>query len=70
MEAVSNNYYHVCTYRKCNDCGYIGEDLSFKIKLETTHQSDNAVSQIVRTHCPECDSEKLSGYFNTKEEVK
>ena len=64
------NYFHVISYRKCYNCGYIGEDMSFKTKFETTYQTENAISQTVHTHCPECDSEKLSDYFNTKEEVK
>ena len=64
------HYMHVVHYRKCYDCGYIGWDSSFLMKFETTYQTENAISQMVHTHCPKCDSEKLSDYFMSKEDVK
>jgi len=70
LPQTATNYFHVVHYRKCYDCGYIGQEYSFKMKSETTYQTENCTSITYHTHCPKCDSEKLSDYYMNKKDVK
>lgn len=57
--AEAENYMHLVMCRKCNACGYSGEDLSFPCRHVTTRADVANISITVHTHCPRCHSENL-----------
>lgn len=65
--SVQNYFYHTVSYRKCNSCGFKGEDMEFKQHTVITEQWPNSVCMTSTTHCPGCDSEQLSGHFHDQE---
>ena len=46
-------------YRKCNDCGYSGEVMTFIQMTEIVSKSENHTSMLGHTHCPKCNSENI-----------
>ena len=62
-QVLAANYYHTVTYRRCEDCGFSGEDTAFKQKTEISSQGPSWACMNTTIHCPHCDSENLSPHY-------
>lgn len=67
LSSEAINYHHVVMYRKCNSCGYNGNDMDFQMKKTPGGVTG---SFFVTTNCPECDSVDLSPCYWDKELTK
>lgn len=62
-----NYFYHTVTHRKCNKCGFKGQDIEFKQETVITQQGPNWACMTTTIHCPGCNSDNLSGHFHDQE---